>query len=175
MSLARELHQRLMNPPNAVHDDGIDLKRVHKKYTPPIVENIPLVVETPTQVIHQKSEVELEIEQLQARIDDLLTIATMRTASKISVRAIQIAVCQRYDVRLLDVLSPRKTAPVVMARQIAIYLAKTLTLRSLKTIGRAFGRDHSTVLHTVRKITWLRQLDQNLDDDLRALERAFTA
>lgn len=58
-----------------------------------------------------------------------------------------------YGVSVMDVLSHRRTADVMRPRQIAMYLAKTLTLRSLPEIGRRFGgRDHTTVLHAVRKI-----------------------
>ena len=62
-------------------------------------------------------------------------------------------VARQYNVSRSDLLSSRRTANVVRPRQVAMYLAKTLTLRSLPEIGRRFGgRDHTTVLHAVRKI-----------------------
>jgi chromosomal replication initiator protein len=69
-------------------------------------------------------------------------------------------------------LSSRRTANVVRPRQIAMYLAKTLTLRSLPEIGRRFGgRDHTTVLHAVRKIEHLADTDKVLADEIDILKR----
>jgi chromosomal replication initiator protein len=69
-------------------------------------------------------------------------------------------------------LSSRRTANVVRPRQIAMYLAKTLTLRSLPEIGRRFGgRDHTTVLHAVRKIEGLVGSDTALSDEIELLKR----
>jgi chromosomal replication initiation ATPase DnaA len=72
----------------------------------------------------------------------------------IKITQIQEAVCARYNVSRIDLVSSRKTMDVVLPRQIAMYLAKKLTLRTMAEIGCRFGgRDHSTVLHSVRKIT----------------------
>jgi chromosomal replication initiator protein len=69
-------------------------------------------------------------------------------------------------------LSSRRTANVVRPRQIAMYLAKTLTLRSLPEIGRRFGgRDHTTVLHAVRKIETLADGDKALSEEIEILKR----
>jgi chromosomal replication initiator protein len=69
-------------------------------------------------------------------------------------------------------LSSRRTANVVRPRQIAMYLAKTLTLRSLPEIGRRFGgRDHTTVLHAVRKIETLVGKDTTTADEVELLKR----
>ena len=71
-----------------------------------------------------------------------------------------------------DLLSSRRTANVVRPRQVAMYLAKTLTLRSLPEIGRRFGgRDHTTVLHAVRKIETLAGNDSALADEIETLKR----
>jgi chromosomal replication initiator protein len=68
-------------------------------------------------------------------------------------------------------LSSRRTANVVRPRQIAMYLAKTLTLRSLPEIGRRFGgRDHTTVLHAVRKIEGLIGKDNALAAEIESLK-----
>jgi chromosomal replication initiator protein len=70
-----------------------------------------------------------------------------------------------------DLLSARRTANVVRPRQIAMYLAKTLTLRSLPEIGRRFGgRDHTTVLHAVRKIESLIGNDTTLAAEIEVLK-----
>jgi chromosomal replication initiator protein len=72
-------------------------------------------------------------------------------------------VARHYNVSRTDICSARRTANVVRPRQVAMYLAKTLTLRSLPEIGRRFGgRDHTTVLHAVRKIAALIPKDAEL-------------
>jgi chromosomal replication initiator protein len=69
-------------------------------------------------------------------------------------------------------LSSRRTANVVRPRQVAMYLAKILTLRSLPEIGRRFGgRDHTTVLHAVRKIETLAGNDSALAEEIESLKR----
>ena len=81
-------------------------------------------------------------------------------------------VAKHYNVSRADLLSQRRTATVVKPRQIAMYLAKTLTLRSLPEIGRRFGgRDHTTVLHAVRKIDGLVATDRVLADEIEVLKR----
>ena len=76
------------------------------------------------------------------------------------------------NVSRADLLSSRRTANVVRPRQVAMYLAKTLTLRSLPEIGRRFGgRDHSTVLHAVRKIENLVSNDVALAEEIELLKR----
>ena len=77
-----------------------------------------------------------------------------------------------YSVSRADILSSRRTAVVVKPRQVAMFLAKTLTMRSLPEIGRRFGgRDHTTVLHAVRKIEALCSDRRRLRDELELLKR----
>jgi hypothetical protein len=86
------------------------------------------------------------------------------------VETIQRFVCEHYRIALTEILSQRRTAEVVRARQVSMYLAKQLTLRSLPEIGRLFaGKDHTTVLHAVRKIAELRKIDLDLDEVLTSL------
>jgi chromosomal replication initiator protein len=81
-------------------------------------------------------------------------------------------VARQYNVSRADLLSSRRTANVVRPRQVAMYLAKILTLRSLPEIGRRFGgRDHTTVLHAVRKIETLAGNDSALADEIETLKR----
>jgi chromosomal replication initiator protein len=87
---------------------------------------------------------------------------------RVKIEDIQRIVARQYNVSRADLLSSRRTANVVRPRQVAMYLAKTLTLRSLPEIGRRFGgRDHTTVLHAVRKIEGLVGNDAMLADELR--------
>ena len=79
---------------------------------------------------------------------------------------------RHYNVAKADLLSPRRARTVVVPRQIGMYLAKKLTSRSLPEIGRRFGgRDHSTVLHAVRKIDEQIRTDENLAKDVALLIR----
>ncbi len=86
---------------------------------------------------------------------------------RVKIEDIQRVVARQYNVSRADLLSSRRTANVVRPRQVAMYLAKTLTLRSLPEIGRRFGgRDHTTVLHAVRKIETLVNTDTALAEEI---------
>src|ERR1700690_1118198 len=90
---------------------------------------------------------------------------------RVRIEEIQRIVARHYNVSRSDLLSSRRTANVVRPRQIAMYLAKTLTLRSLPEIGRRFGgRDHTTVLHAVRKIEGLIGKDVALSEEVETLK-----
>jgi len=91
---------------------------------------------------------------------------------RIKIEEIQRIVARQYNVSRADLLSSRRTANVVRPRQVAMYLAKLLTLRSLPEIGRRFGgRDHTTVLHAVRKIENLVNTDSALAEEIEMLKR----
>lgn len=91
---------------------------------------------------------------------------------RVKIEDIQRVVARQYNVSRSDLLSSRRTANVVRPRQVAMYLAKTLTLRSLPEIGRRFGgRDHTTVLHAVRKIENLVGNDMALAEEIEILKR----
>ncbi|MBV9346777.1 MAG: chromosomal replication initiator protein DnaA [Pseudolabrys sp.] len=90
---------------------------------------------------------------------------------RVKIEDIQRVVARQYNVSRSDLLSSRRTANVVRPRQVAMYLAKTLTLRSLPEIGRRFGgRDHTTVLHAVRKIENLVGNDMALAEEIEILK-----
>ena len=84
-------------------------------------------------------------------------------------------VCSHYDVRLIDMMSERRTKGVVFPRQVAQYLCTRMTTLSLPQIGRQFDRDHSTILSTRRKISTMRERDQKFDDELSQLEAQLWA
>lgn len=93
-----------------------------------------------------------------------------------SVIDVQRAVAKFYNVPRTDILSARRTAPIVRPRQVAMYLAKTLTLRSFPELGRRFGgRDHTTVLHAVRKITNIIEQNPQLADEISCISRTLCA
>ena len=86
-------------------------------------------------------------------------------------------VARVFGVRMTDLRrASRGTAQVALARQVAMYLSKQMTSRSLPEIGRKFGgRDHTTVIHAVRKVDDLRRQDSGLEEDLHRLTRLLRA
>ncbi len=95
---------------------------------------------------------------------------------KITIDEIQRRVADYYAIKLNDLLSARRAREVARPRQVAMYLAKKLTPRSLPEIGRRFGgRDHTTVLHAVKRIDELRIEDSELDSDIATLARLLDA
>lgn len=107
------------------------------------------------------------------RVDELLGHLTRAGEPKrIRIEEIQRIVARHYNVSKQDLLSSRRTRIIVKPRQVAMYLAKMLTPRSLPEIGRRFGgRDHTTVLHAVRKIEDLAGADTKLAQELELLKR----
>ena len=91
---------------------------------------------------------------------------------RVTIDEIQKAVSTHFALKPVDLVSARRAVVVARPRQIAMYLAKRLTTRSLPEIGRKFGgRDHSTVIHAVRRIEELRDTDRELDGAVRTLLR----
>lgn len=108
-------------------------------------------------------------EMAEATLRDLVRNTEPR---RVKIEEIQRVVSKHYNVSKADLLSARRTRTIVRPRQIAMFLAKTLTPRSLPEIGRRFGnRDHTTVLHAVRKIEDLARNDQILAQELDLLKR----
>ncbi|MEY4696070.1 MAG: hypothetical protein RIT14_498, partial [Pseudomonadota bacterium] len=91
---------------------------------------------------------------------------------KLTIEEIQRKVAEHYNIRLSDMIGPKRVRTIARPRQIAMYLAKQLTPRSLPEIGRRFGgRDHTTIMHGVRKIEELMLTDSQMNDDLQMLRR----
>ncbi|MFC3267340.1 chromosomal replication initiator protein DnaA, partial [Camelimonas abortus] len=112
---------------------------------------------------------EITVETAENAIRDLVRT---REPKRVKIEDIQKLVATRYNVSRADILSERRTAAVVKPRQIAMYLSKQLTLRSLPEIGRRFGgRDHTTVLHAVRKIDKAVAEDKALHEEVELLKR----
>lgn len=89
---------------------------------------------------------------------------------RITIDEIQKLVSRHFELKPLDLVSARRARAIARPRQIAMYLAKRLTTRSLPEIGRKFGgRDHSTVIYAVRKIEELRDTDRDIDNAVRVL------
>lgn len=95
---------------------------------------------------------------------------------KVTIDEIIRKVADHYNIRMTDILSPRRARSVARPRQVAMFLAKKLTTKSLPEIGRRFGgRDHTTVIHAVRKIEELRAVDNQIAEDVELLRRMLEA
>lgn len=107
------------------------------------------------------------------RVDSLIgQIYRASEAKRVRIEDIQRVVARHYSVTRTELVSARRTRTVVKPRQVAMYLAKVMTPRSLPEIGRRFGnRDHTTVLHAVRKIEGLAKDDNKLEQELELLQR----
>ncbi|PIE16221.1 MAG: chromosomal replication initiator protein DnaA [Rhodobacterales bacterium] len=115
---------------------------------------------------------EIDLDLVQDCLADILRASDR----KITISEIQRKVSEHYNIRLSDMVGPRRMRSFARPRQVAMYLAKQLTSRSLPEIGRHFGgRDHTTVMHGVRKIEELKQMDNQISEDLELLRRALEA
>ncbi|ALK28833.1 chromosomal replication initiator protein DnaA [Burkholderia plantarii] len=113
---------------------------------------------------------EISIELTKEALKDLLTVQNRQ----ISVENIQKTVADFYNIKVADMYSKKRPANIARPRQIAMYLAKELTQKSLPEIGELFGgRDHTTVLHAVRKIADERGKDAQLNHELHVLEQTL--
>ena len=112
----------------------------------------------------------IDIQLVREALRDLLSIKNRQ----ISVENIQKTVADFYKIKIADMHSKKRPAHIARPRQIAMYLAKELTQKSLPEIGDMFGgRDHTTVLHAVRKIAKERNNDQDLNQQLHVLEQTL--
>ncbi|MEG1771154.1 MAG: helix-turn-helix domain-containing protein, partial [Comamonas sp.] len=113
---------------------------------------------------------EVSIQLAREALRDLLSIQNRQ----ISVENIQKTVADYYKIKVADMYSKKRPASIARPRQIAMYLAKELTQKSLPEIGELFGgRDHTTVLHAVRKIAAERQQLTELNQQLHVLEQTL--
>lgn len=113
---------------------------------------------------------EVNIEVARNALKDLLSIQNRQ----ISVESIQKTVANFYNIKVADMYSKKRPANIARPRQIAMFIAKELTQKSLPEIGELFGgRDHTTVLHAVRKIAEERQHDSHLNHELHVLEQSL--
>ncbi len=110
----------------------------------------------------------ITLESTQDVLHDLLKASDRR----ITIEEIQKRVAEHFNIKLAEMSSARRSRQVARPRQVAMYLAKQLTSRSLPEIGRKFGgRDHTTVMHAVKKVEELRSSDQGFSEDVELLRR----
>jgi chromosomal replication initiator protein len=111
---------------------------------------------------------EISLEATQDVLHDLLRANDRR----VTIEEIQKRVASHFNIRTSDMHSARRARSVARPRQVAMYLAKQLTARSLPEIGRKFGgRDHTTVMHAVKKVDELREHDSSFAEDVELLRR----
>jgi chromosomal replication initiator protein len=111
---------------------------------------------------------DITLESVQEVLHDLLRSHERR----VTIDEIQKKVAEHFNIKLGEMTSDRRARAVARPRQVAMYLAKQLTMRSLPQIGRKFGgRDHTTVMHAVRKIEELTRTDPSLAEDVELLRR----
>lgn len=152
----RQIRARLRNPPNAVVDLGIDLKR---KKTVPIGEAHP----EPQSVTIERSNI------IQLPVPVANPIRIFRKYPSLS--DIMLEVAKFYDVNPDEIRSNRRDSSIVRPRHVMFYLQKTLALYSLPTISRfCGGRDHTTAMNGIRKITMLMEHDERLRDEITLLQ-----
>ena len=107
-----------------------------------------------------------------AFVEEVLANVLRANQRRISIDEIQTQVAEHYRIRKAEMTSARRAREVARPRQVAMYLSKQLTPKSLPDIGRRFGgRDHTTVIHAVKQIERLRAADSELDADIRLLTR----
>ena len=107
---------------------------------------------------------------------DCLADVLRASSRKMTVDEIQRQVADYYNIKLSDIIGPKRTRTFARPRQVAMYLSKQLTARSIPEIGRQFGgRDHTTVIHGVRRIEELKTTNGQVADDLEMIRRILEA
>jgi chromosomal replication initiator protein len=105
-------------------------------------------------------------------VQECLADVLRSSEKKVTIDEIKRRVAEYYNLRMTDLISARRARAVARPRQVAMFLCKNLTARSLPEIGRGFGgRDHTTVIHAIRKIEELRATDSQLNEDIELLRR----
>lgn len=115
---------------------------------------------------------EITLDMAQECLADLLRASDR----KVTIEEIMRKVADHYNLRLSDMTSARRARAVARPRQVAMFLAKTLTSKSLPEIGRKFGgRDHTTVMHAVKRVRSLTDTDSQMAEDVELLRRMLEA
>ncbi len=115
---------------------------------------------------------EINLDMTQECLADILRASER----KVTVEEIMRQVADHYNLRMSDLLSPRRARSVARPRQVAMFLSKMLTSKSLPDIGRRFGgRDHTTVIHAVKRVEELKMTDSQIAEDVELLRRMLEA
>ena len=115
---------------------------------------------------------EIDMDMVQECLADILRVSDR----KVTIEEIIRKVADHYNLRMTDLMSARRSRSIARPRQVAMFLSKMLTSKSLPEIGRRFGgRDHTTVIHAVRKIEELKFVDAQLSEEVEILRRMLEA
>jgi chromosomal replication initiator protein len=115
---------------------------------------------------------QIDIDMAQECLADILRVSQR----KVTIEEIIRKVADHYNLRMTDLVSARRARVIARPRQVAMFLSKMLTSKSLPEIGRRFGgRDHTTVIHAVKKIEELRQIDNQIAEEVEILRRMLEA
>ena len=115
---------------------------------------------------------QIDMDMVQECLADILRVSDR----KVTIEEIIRKVADHYNLRMTDLMSARRSRSVARPRQVAMFLSKMLTSKSLPEIGRRFGgRDHTTVIHAVRKIEELKFVDAQLSEEVEILRRMLEA
>lgn len=158
---ARDIRARLRNPPNSVPDQTIDYRRnrsigyVPAHMPPELVAQI-VPRKKPLRVIEPIDSDQIDIPPPAAESPPIVAEATVESKDHPTpipfIIDVMRVVARRYRLSVLDLKSERRKAHVVRPRQLGMYVAYKVTMHSTPRIGRAFHRDHTTVLHAIRKV-----------------------
>ncbi|PQM63067.1 MAG: chromosomal replication initiator protein DnaA [Rhodobacteraceae bacterium] len=114
----------------------------------------------------------IDIDMAQECLADILRVSQR----KVTIEEIIRKVADHYNLRMTDLISARRARVIARPRQVAMFLSKMLTSKSLPEIGRRFGgRDHTTVIHAVKKIEELKQIDNQIAEEVEILRRMLEA
>lgn len=113
---------------------------------------------------------EVTLDRTKDILRDILNVLDRR----VTIEEIQKKVAEHYNIRVSEMTSKRRERSVARPRQIAMFLAKVLTTKSLPDIGRAFDRDHTTVIHAVKTVEGLREKDPAFCEETDSLRRALS-
>ncbi len=165
---AKVEHQKRINPGIQI-DDGVVEFLAHR-----ISSNVRVLEGALTRLFAFASLVgkSIDLDTTTECLADILRASER----KVTIEEIIRKVADHYNLRMTDILSPRRARSVARPRQVAMFLSKSLTSKSLPEIGRKFGgRDHTTVIHAVRKVEELRQTDSQINEDVELLRRMLEA
>lgn len=158
---AIDIRHRLRNPPNAINDRAIEMRGGHPVEPSRPFARSPL----PAELFHKRC-LDFFNASVAQRPDESI-VPTYAIRSSMLAHAAMKMVAQAYEVSINDLLSERRAARIVRPRQIAMWLIKETTTRSLVWIGQRFNnRDHTTVLHGCRRIDEARKEDPELQAQL---------
>lgn len=153
---------------NAATDKLLELLSFHHDYSVPR----PAITKTQARAIRREEAIQIKYCEKSEKIDVCVLPIDKPT---LTVSAIQRVVCQHYGVSHSDLISPRRDKRICDPRMIAMFLAREMTAHGLPSLGKFFHRDHTSVLHAIRKIDGLVKKGHPLASHVQNLREILTA